>query len=98
MAGSVVAGSDGGVLNGGGANETDFGVGVVVVVPWEDDLWYGRWSLILLVGLSQRRFALLCGMSSTVACAVSLAPSAPAPRLRIASASTSLPMVLVSIL
>lgn len=31
MAGSMVAGSDGGVLNRRGANEADFGVGVVIV-------------------------------------------------------------------
>jgi hypothetical protein len=51
MAGAVVAGSYRGMLDGGGANETDFGVGVVVVVLREDDLWYGRWSLVLLVGM-----------------------------------------------
>jgi hypothetical protein len=97
VARSVVAGSYRGVLNGRGANEADFGVGVFVVVLWEDDLWDGRRCLPLLVGLSYGRFAFFRSMSSTTACAVSLAPSAPTPRLRIASAPASLPVVLMSV-
>jgi hypothetical protein len=51
VARSVVAGSDGGVLSGRGANEADFSIRVLVVVLWQHDLRNRGERLILLFSI-----------------------------------------------
>ena len=84
----MIARSDGGVLNGRGANEADFGI-VVVVGLREDDLGNCGRCLAWLLCFCYRRLAFVYSMSSPVVCTISVTSSAPTPIVRVAPASAS---------
>jgi hypothetical protein len=85
------------VLDRRGANEADLSIRIVVVGLRQDKLRDGWWCMTMLL-CCYRRLALLRCVRSSVACAVSVSPSATAPLRKVASAPSAVSLLLLSIL